>query len=237
MPVDAEDTREGERTPTRAREGGVSAFSSSGVDIRATNGARAALGLAAGRVVAVGVAVALAAWLVVLFGFDSSFPPTPLVATMALIPVNVATLLIARQMLHRDGSRLRDLIGFDRSRLGRDVLFALLWLAVLYLPFAASITGTMFALHGAEAIERFETVFVPDVVPEFPLAVAVVLGAMAVLTFAPINAPPSRHPTAVGSPCCCRHCCSDCSTSSSHRARRPWWSTASPSSCGGSARR
>jgi membrane protease YdiL (CAAX protease family) len=111
------------------------------------------------------------------------------VATIALIPVNLATLIIARRMLHRAGSRLRDLIGFERFRFGRDLLWALLWLAVLYLPFVASITGTMFALHGAEAFEHFETVFVPEVVPAFPVAIAIALGVVAVLTFAPINAP------------------------------------------------
>lgn len=149
----------------------------------------AAVGLAVARVLAVGAAVALATWVVVLLGFDSSFPPTPLVATMALIPVNLATLVIVRRMLHRAGSRLRDLIGFERSRLGPDLLWALLWLAVLYIPFVASITGTMFALHGAAALERFETVFVPEVVPGFPLGVAITLGLVAVLTFAPLNAP------------------------------------------------
>lgn len=148
-----------------------------------------AIGLAAGRVVAVGAAVSLATLLIVMLGFDSSFPPTPLVATLALIPVNLATLFIARRMLHRAGSRLRDLIGFDRSRLGRDALWALLWLVVLYIPFVASIMGTMFALHGAAAFESFETVFVPEVVPDFPFALAITLGVVAVLTFAPLNAP------------------------------------------------
>jgi membrane protease YdiL (CAAX protease family) len=191
MQVDATDSREGEKAPSRSTGRALFAFSPAGTEAGsgAGIGAKAALALAAGRVVAVGAATALATWVVVLLGFDSSFPPTPLVATLALIPVNLATLFIARRMLHRAGSRLRDLIGFEASRLGRDVLWAFLWLTVLYLPFVASITGTMFALHGADALERFETVFVPEVVPDFPVAVAIALGAVAVLTFAPINAP------------------------------------------------
>ena len=95
-----------------------------------------------------------------------------------------------RWALHREGRRVRDLIGFDPARLGRDILWGLLWLMVLYLPFAAAIIGTMLLLYGGEAFTSFDAVFVP---PEgslvMPTALAVVFAAVGVVTFAPLNAP------------------------------------------------
>lgn len=160
---------------TPARETGRSAF--------------LGLGLVVARVAAVAAATVLAWALLRTLGYSSGFPPTSLVASLALIPVNIATLLAVRAVVHRRGGRLRDLLGFDRSRLAADIAWGLLWLVVLYLPFAATVIGTMFALHGARAFERFETVFVPEAVPEFSAVALVVLGAIAVLTFAPLNAP------------------------------------------------
>src|SRR5690554_1753371 len=137
--------------------------------------------------------VALAAFATVAmlaaFGVAVDFPASSLSA-LYLAPVNVASLLLLRWVLHREGRRIRDLIGFDLSRLGRDVLWGLLWLMVLYLPFAGAIIGTMFGLYGAEAFTSFEKVFVPaDGNLVMPPVLAVVFAVVVVLTFAPLNAP------------------------------------------------
>lgn len=89
------------------------------------------------------------------------FPPVPTLSALYLLPVNVASLLVVRWRVHREGRRIRDLVGFDAKRLGRDLAWGLLWLAVLYLPFALAILGVMFVQFGRDALARFETVFIP----------------------------------------------------------------------------
>ncbi|HEU4808739.1 MAG TPA: CPBP family intramembrane glutamic endopeptidase [Homoserinimonas sp.] len=124
-------------------------------------------------------------------GQPSGMPSVALYAALYLIPGNLACLLIVRRLVHRGGGTLRDLIGFDRSRLGRDFGWGLLWLAVLYVPFAATIIGSMFLLFGGDAFASFERVFAPSPadVPTVGTAVALVLAVIAVITFAPLNAP------------------------------------------------
>src|SRR5690554_6344857 len=56
-------------------------------------------------------------------------------SALYLLPVNILTLVIVECLLRREGSSLRELIGFDRARLGRDAAWGLLWLVVLWLPF------------------------------------------------------------------------------------------------------
>src|SRR5690242_17070228 len=104
---------------------------------------------------------------------------------MAILPVNLVTLAAVRRVLHRRGRRARDLIAFR----GADLLRGLLWLTVLYVPFTATIIAVMVALYGGQAFQRFETVFVPSAYPDLAPPVAVTLGVIAVLTFAPLNAP------------------------------------------------
>lgn len=112
-------------------------------------------------------------------------------SALYLLPVNIATLVIVARLLRRDGSSLRDLIGFDRSRLGRDTAWGLLWLTVLWVPFIAAIMGTMALLYGAGMFTAFETVFAPAEAsyPEWGFSVSMVLATATVVTFAPLNAP------------------------------------------------
>jgi membrane protease YdiL (CAAX protease family) len=141
------------------------------------------------RVPLVAAAALVTVWLLGASGITVEFPASMLSA-LYLAPVNVASLLLLRWALHREGRRIRDLIGLDRARLGRDALWGLLWLMVLYLPFAGAIIGTMFALYGAEAFTSFEKVFVPaDGYLVMPPALGVVFAVVVVLTFAPLNAP------------------------------------------------
>lgn len=110
---------------------------------------------------------------------------------LTLLPVNIASLLLVRALVHREGGTLRALAGFDRRRLGSDILWGLLWLMVLWLPFAAAIMGAMAAMYGTGAVAAFETVFAPDAaqLPALTPVAGAVFGILAVLTFAPLNAP------------------------------------------------
>lgn len=141
------------------------------------------------RVPLVAAAALVTVGLLVASGIAVDFPASSLSA-LYLAPVNLASLLLLRWVLHRDGRRVRDLVGFERARLGRDILWGLLWLMVLYLPFAAAIIGTMFLLYGGAAFTSFETVFAPtDGYPALPPVLAIVFAVLVVLTFAPVNAP------------------------------------------------
>lgn len=117
--------------------------------------------------------------------------PASSFAALSLLPVNIVTLLLLRAVLHRQGRRVRDLIGYDRGRLGGDIGWGLLWLLVLYVPFALAVLGTMFALFGAETFTSFEAVFVPppETTPILPFGVSLALAITIVVTFAPLNAP------------------------------------------------
>jgi membrane protease YdiL (CAAX protease family) len=150
----------------------------------------ALIGLPILRVALVGLA-ALGTWLALaLTTQPGPFPPGMLFAAATMLPVNVLSILLVRRALHRSGQRARDLIDFSWRRLGRDVLWGLLWLAVLWLPFALAVMGVMFALHGGAAFERFETVFSDaDAAPPLDRVGLTVLAIVSVLTFAPLNAP------------------------------------------------
>jgi membrane protease YdiL (CAAX protease family) len=150
---------------------------------------RVVVAVCVARVGAVAVMSLVAWWVVGAAGFVSPFPPIPLIACLALLPVNVATLLVVRALLHRSGVRARDVLGFNAGRFGRDLGWGLLWLMVLYLPFAATVVGMMLVLHGRDAFVSFGPVFAPAEMPAFPVDALLALGAVAVITFAPINAP------------------------------------------------
>lgn len=141
------------------------------------------------RVPLVAAAALVTIGLLAASGIAVDFPASSLSA-LYIAPVNLASLLLLRWALHREGRRVRDLIGFDRERLGRDILWGLLWLMVLYLPFAGAIIGTMFLLYGGDAFTSFETAFVPaDGYLIMPPVLAIVFAVAVVITFAPLNAP------------------------------------------------
>lgn len=141
------------------------------------------------RVPLVAAAALVTVGLLAASGIAVAFPASSLSA-LYLAPVNLASLLMLRWALHREGRRVRDLIGFERARLGRDIGWGLLWLMVLYLPFAGAIIGTMFLLYGGDAFTSFETAFVPagGYLVMTP-ALAIVFAVVVVITFAPLNAP------------------------------------------------
>ena len=136
------------------------------------------------------IAAALTVGLFALSGNDVPFPASGYGA-LYILPVNILSLVLVRWLVHREGGRLRDLIGFSRKRLGRDILWGLLWLMVLYFPFVLAIMGTMFALYGAELFTQFEAVFAPspEAVPILPFAASLTLAIVLFVTFTPLNAP------------------------------------------------
>lgn len=143
------------------------------------------------RVGLVAIAAALTALILTIIGQPAGAASVSLVAALYLLPVNVLCLLLVRRLVHREGGTLRAMIGFDRARLGRDLGWGLLWIVVLYVPFAGAIIGTMFALFGGEAFASFERVFAPDAaaIPSFGTPLLLTIAVIAVLTFAPLNAP------------------------------------------------
>lgn len=153
-------------------------------------GTAALVGLPLIRVALVGLA-ALTTWIALaLTSGPGPFPPGMLFAAATMLPVNVLSIVLVRRALHRSGQRARDLIDFSWRRLGHDVLWGVLWLAVLWLPFILAVAGVMFALHGAAAFEHFDTVFYDaDAAPPPNRVWLTVLAIVSVVTFAPLNAP------------------------------------------------
>lgn len=140
------------------------------------------------RVLLVAAASALTWLILVAAGQPTEFPPTTL-SSLALIPVNVCCLLLVRYRLHREGRRVRDLIGFSRRGLPKDLLWGLLWLIVLWIPFAGAIMVVMAIRFGSDLPAALETVFVPTSVPDLPAALWLLFAVIIVITFAPLNAP------------------------------------------------
>ncbi|MDK1361131.1 CPBP family intramembrane metalloprotease [Arthrobacter sp. zg-Y1219] len=119
----------------------------------------------------------------------ASFPPTPMLASLSLLPVNIVSLLLVSRLLQSEGRTLRSLFAPRRS-VPRDAAWGLLWIAVLFVPFVLAVMGTMWLLHGPGMFEAFETVFYdPDAATIASPLWGLALGALAVATFAPLNAP------------------------------------------------
>ena len=148
------------------------------------------LGLPLLRVVLVGLAAAIT-WLL-LAGDEGpgDFPPEFTYAALTILPINLISLWLVRRALHREGIRARDLIDFSWRRLGTDVLWGLLWLAALSVPFALTMVGVLVGLEGVGVFERFDTIFVGAESSRPPdRTLLTVTAVVTVLTFAPLNAP------------------------------------------------
>lgn len=139
--------------------------------------------------------VALATLLVWLLALsidrDAAYPPSPLLASLVLLPVNLASLWLVSRLLRSGGTTLLELFGFrfDR-RLRGEIGWGLVWISVLYLPFVGAIIATMWLLHGRDTFTAFETVFFnPEAASVSSPLWGLILGILAVVTFAPLNAP------------------------------------------------
>lgn len=145
------------------------------------------------RIALLAAAAALTAWLVSYFTSASfSFALTPQLSGLYFIPVNLTCLWLLRRRQLVRGSGLRELAGWNRGRLSRDVMQGLLWLLVLFVPFIVAVNLAMLVLFGPrEMLTEYETVFAPDpsllveFAPWFTLTSALVTAVLFPLTNAP----------------------------------------------------
>ncbi len=129
------------------------------------------------------------AWLLLIVNGRWVLPPGSMIATWTIVPVNVVTWIVVLRILRRRGVRLRDLLSPGPRGAGVDVLWGLLWLAVLYLPFAGAIMGS-FALLEPEPFAAFATAFGSQAtLIDLPPVAAAVIAVTAFVLFTPLNAP------------------------------------------------
>lgn len=105
-------------------------------------------------------------------------------STIAVTLTNVVNLALLRRVVHREGGRLRTLVGYDRTRIGRDIAWGLLWLFVLYIPFALTLLLVPFALRA-----DYEDLFVGVYADSTGTAVPLWLGLGIGILFPFLNAP------------------------------------------------
>lgn len=135
--------------------------------------------------------VTLVMWFIIrLTSGIESFPPSTTWATLGLLPVNVLCLWMVRRFSRDEGVSLSAALGIRKGRIGRDVLWGLLWLVVLNVPFMAVVSGTVFALYGSDAPSAFSTIFFdPASSVQMEPALLLVVSLVAVVPFMLINAP------------------------------------------------
>jgi uncharacterized protein len=97
-----------------------------------------------------------------VLGVETSFPFLPDLSTIYFTIVNVICFLLLRRIVKNEGRSLKELINFQPKHLGKDILYGILWLFLLYIPFVLAVIGTMFILYGADFTQHFQTVFVGD---------------------------------------------------------------------------
>src|SRR5690606_31548720 len=109
---------------------------------------------------------------------------------VAMLPVNIVCLVLTARLLAGQGRSIRELLDLRRGRIVVDLLWGLLWIAVLYLPFAATIMLVVWLQHGDGIFTAMETIFFdPASIPTLDPITWTVLALVGVLTFAPLNAP------------------------------------------------
>ncbi|MEH7352950.1 CPBP family intramembrane glutamic endopeptidase [Neobacillus drentensis] len=94
-----------------------------------------------------------------IFGLSFQFPYLPEFSNVYFTVVNVLCFFLLHRLLKKEGRSIKDLIDFRIDRLIKDILFGLLWLLFLYIPFALTTMGIMFVMYGPDLFEHFQTVF------------------------------------------------------------------------------
>ncbi|WHY77930.1 CPBP family intramembrane metalloprotease [Neobacillus sp. WH10] len=94
-----------------------------------------------------------------IFGLPFQFPFLPEFSNVYFTVVNVLCFFLLHRLLKKEGRSIKDLIDFRIDRVIKDILFGLLWLLVLYVPFVVTIMGIMFVMYGPDLFEHFQIVF------------------------------------------------------------------------------
>ncbi|REF35350.1 CPBP family intramembrane glutamic endopeptidase [Thermasporomyces composti] len=96
-------------------------------------------------------------------GLPDALPLAGTTSTYAVTVANVITLALLAWLVRRDGSRLRDLLGFERARLASDVGWGVLWLVVFWAVFLVPLTLVPLGLarpgSASEVQAAYEQVF------------------------------------------------------------------------------
>lgn len=163
-----------------------------GADIVSAPSSRSrwAIGLPLLRILLVAAASALT-WLILnAVESDVVFPPPAMLAAVAMLPVNIICLWLLSRLLRREGRTIRGMLCFEPRRILKDLLWGLLWLVIMYLPFVGTIMLVTWMQHGSQLFTAMETIFFdPASVPTLTPIAWTVLAIIAVVTFAPLNAP------------------------------------------------
>ncbi len=138
------------------------------------------------RLPLIAVGIGLAYFYFAFAGYAEPFLLSLTTSASLMLFVNLISLALLARLTRREGIRLRDLVGFDRARLGRDIGLGLLWLVVLNVPFMVAIvlmTVVLTSPADAQALgEGFAQVFAGRAdqafaAVEFPLWWAVLTAA------------------------------------------------------------
>ena len=123
-----------------------------------------------------------------LTGISGNFPPLD----MLYFPfVNIICAVVILRTFRQRRTSVWRYLGFEKTRLGKDIAWGFLWLIVTYIPLFVVLMGSMYLMFGSDMFQHFEQVFAKSS-PQLPagvLAVMSVLGAVVFLVNAPWLAP------------------------------------------------
>lgn len=121
-----------------------------------------------------------------LTGISGNFPPLD----MLYFPfVNIICAVVILHTFRQRRTSVWRYLGFEKTRLGKDIAWGFLWLIVTYIPLFVVLMGSMYLMFGSDMFQHFEQVFAKSS-PQLPagvLAVMSVLGAVVFLVNAPIE--------------------------------------------------
>lgn len=98
-----------------------------------------------------------------IFGFEPNFFFLPDLSVIYFTVVNLICYVLLYRILKKEGRSIKNLLDFHPNRIGKDILYGLFWLFILYIPFVIAVIGTMFIMYGTEFIHHFQTVFAGNV--------------------------------------------------------------------------
>ncbi|WP_087972772.1 CPBP family intramembrane glutamic endopeptidase [Oceanobacillus rekensis] len=92
-------------------------------------------------------------------GLEFQFPFLPEMSTLYFTVVNILCFFLLHRIVKNEGRSIKELTGYKRERLRKDILFGFLWLFTLFIPFVLTVMGVMFVIYGADMFQQFEAVF------------------------------------------------------------------------------